>query len=130
ARIKTWLGEELGDQVPLEGATYSAFPRPQKLLELASAPGLNPEKVTRLHGLAEAALDGRLDTERLRSLPTDDALAELMTLRGVGGFTAEGTLLRGCGVADVLPRDPLNSAVIADLYGLGSPPNEEALAQI
>ena len=130
ARIKTWLGEELGDHVSLEGATHSAFPRPQRLLELVSAPGLNPEKVTRLHGLAEAALDGRLDTERLRSLPTDDALAELMTLRGVGGFTAEGTLLRGCGVVDVLPRDPLSWAVIADLYGLASPPNEEALALI
>ena len=42
-----------------------AFPRPQRLLELSEAKGLNAEKVRRLHGLAEAALDGRLDTERL-----------------------------------------------------------------
>jgi DNA-3-methyladenine glycosylase II len=130
ARIKAWLGEELGDHVPLDGATYTAFPRPQRLLELATAPGLNQEKVTRLHGLAEAALDGRLDTERLRSLPMDDALAELRTLRGVGGFSAEGTLLRGCGVVDELPHDPLSRDVIGDLYGLGGPPNEEALASI
>jgi DNA-3-methyladenine glycosylase II len=82
ARIKAWLGEELGDGVQLDGATYAAFPRPQRLLDLISAPGLSDEKVSRLHGLAEAALDGRLDTERLRSLPTADAMAELMTLRG------------------------------------------------
>ena len=90
ARIKAWLGEQLGDRIEIDGTTFAAFPRPQRLLELTSAPGLNPEKVSRLHGLAQAALDGRLDTERLRSLPAGDALAELMTLRGVGGFTAEG----------------------------------------
>lgn len=44
ARIKAWLGEELGDHVSLEGATHSAFPRPQRLLGLVSAPGLNPRK--------------------------------------------------------------------------------------
>jgi DNA-3-methyladenine glycosylase II len=130
ARIKAWLGEELGDRVLLDGATYAAFPRPQRLLELVSAPGLNGEKVRRLHGLAEAALDGRLDTERLRSLPTADALAELMTLRGVGGFSAEGTLLRGCGVVDELPRDPLSRDVIGELYELGGPPDHATWAAI
>ena len=38
--------------------------------ELETIDGLPDEKVRRLHGLAEAALDGRLHTERLRSLPT------------------------------------------------------------
>ena len=130
ARIKAWLGEELGDHVPLDDAVYASFPRPQRLLELVSAPGLNREKVSRLHGLAQAALDGRLDTERLRSLPTADAMYELMALRGVGGFTAEGTLLRGCGVVDELPRDPLSRDVVGDLYGLGGPPDDETWAAI
>jgi DNA-3-methyladenine glycosylase II len=130
ARIKAWLGEQLGDQVELGGARYVAFPRPQRLLDLQSAPGLNSEKVRRLHGLAEAALDGRLDTERLRSLPRADAIAELMMLRGVGAFTAEGTLLRGCGVVDELPADPLSRDVIGELYELGGPADDKALAEI
>jgi DNA-3-methyladenine glycosylase II len=130
ARIKAWLGEELGDRVQLDSATYAAFPRPQRLLELISAPGLSGEKVSRLHGLAEAALDGRLDTERLRSSPTADALAVLMALRGVGGFTAEGTLLRGCCVVDEVPRDPLSRDAIGDLYELGGPPDDETWAAI
>jgi DNA-3-methyladenine glycosylase II len=66
ARVKAWLGEQLGDRIELDGASHVAFPRPQRLLELTDAPGLNATKVARLHGLARAALDGRLDTERLR----------------------------------------------------------------
>jgi DNA-3-methyladenine glycosylase II len=120
ARIKAWLGDELGDRIDLDGATHTAFPRPQRLLELTDAPGLNPVKVQRLHDLAQAALAGRLDAERLRSLPIDQAMDELMTLNGVGGFTAEGTILRGCGVVDELPRDPLNRDAIAELYSLDS----------
>jgi DNA-3-methyladenine glycosylase II len=120
ARIKAWLGEQLGDRLTLDGTTHFAFPRPQRLLELKDAPGLNAVKVDRLHGLAEAALDGRLDTERLRALPVERAMDELMMLNGVGGFTAEGTILRGCGVVDEIPRDPLNRDAIAELYGVGS----------
>jgi len=120
ARIKAWLGEQLGDRLELDGVSYAAFPPPQRLLELTDAPGLAAVKVERLHGLAQAALDGRLDTERLRSLPRDDAIEELTRLNGVGGFTAEGTLLRGCGVVDELPRDPLSRDALAEIYGLES----------
>jgi DNA-3-methyladenine glycosylase II len=118
ARIKAWLGEQLGDRIELDGVTHTAFPQPQRLLELTDAPGLNAVKVERLHGLAQGALDGRLDTERLRTLPIDEAMDELMRLNGVGGFTAEGTILRGCGVVDELPRDPLSRDALAELYGL------------
>jgi DNA-3-methyladenine glycosylase II len=118
ARIKAWLGEQLGDRLELDGLTYAAFPQPERLLELTDAPGLNAVKVDRLHGLAQAALDGRLDTERLRSLRMDEAMEELMRLNGVGGFTAEGTILRGCGVVDELPRDPLSRDALTELYGL------------
>ena len=121
ARIKATLGERFGDEVALDGATYHAFPRLERLLEAREIPGLPAEKVRRLHGLAEAAMEGRLDTERLRALPRDEALAELQTLHGVGAFTAEGTLLRGCGVVDELPSDPLTAEAIGDFYGLPSP---------
>ena len=118
ARIKAWLCEQLGERIELDAVTHAAFPQPQRLLELTDAPGLNAVKVERLHGLAQAALDGRLDTERLRSLHIDEAMEELMHLNGVGGFTAEGTILRGCGVVDELPRDPLSRDTLAELYSL------------
>ena len=68
-----------------------AFPRPERLLEATDVPGLSSVKVGRLHDLARAAIDGRLDTERLRALPEADALAELMTLPGVGPWTAQAS---------------------------------------
>jgi DNA-3-methyladenine glycosylase II len=78
--------------------------------------GLAEEKVRRLHGLAEAALDGRLDTNRLRSLSPADALTALRELRGVGEFTAQGILLRGCGLVDELPDDALSDEVLEAMY--------------
>lgn len=121
ARVKAWLGDRFGDAVSLDDRVFHAFPRPARLLEAREIQGLPTEKVRRLHGLAEAALDGRLDTERLRSLPKDEALAELQAIHGVGPFTAEGTLLRGCGVVDELPSDALTAEAIGEFYGLPSP---------
>ncbi len=119
AVIKRDLAEMLGDRPTVAGTPVPAFPRPTRLLELREAKGLNAEKVRRLHGLATAALEGRLDTEHLRSMPEADALAELQALPGVGPFTANGVLYRGCGIADGLPgSDDLAREVVGDLYGL------------
>ena len=98
AVIKADLADRLGDRPTVAGTEVPAFPRPSRLLELREAKGLNAEKVRRLHGLATAALDGRLDTEALRSMPEADALAALQTLPGVGPFTADAVLYRGCGL--------------------------------
>ena len=116
ARVKARLSELAGDEVALDGVAFRAFPRPERLLEVASVDGLADEKVRRLHGLAEAAMDGRLDTNRLRSLPPAQALDELKALRGVGEFTAQGILLRGCGLVDELPDDALSDDVLGAMY--------------
>jgi DNA-3-methyladenine glycosylase II len=121
AVIKRALSERLGDRPTIAGVEVPGFPRPVRLLELEEQPGLNAEKVRRLRGLAQAALDGVLDTERLRAMPEDDALASLLALPGVGPFTANGILYRGCGLADGLPgADELGQSVIRDLYELES----------
>jgi DNA-3-methyladenine glycosylase II len=125
AVIKRDLAERLGDRPTIAGVEVAAFPRPSRLLELREARGLSDEKVRRLHGLARAALEGRLDTEALRTMPEAEALAQLRELPGVGAFTADAVLYRGCGVVDGLPAsDELGGSVIRDLYGL-----EEAAPQ-
>ncbi len=131
ARIKANLGELAGDRLELDGVGFMTFPRPERLLEVAEIPGLSAEKVVRLHGLAQAALEGRLDTEHLRALPTAEALAELRALRGVGEFTAEAVLLRGCGVVDEVPAaDRMGPEAVAELYGLATTPDPAAYAAI
>lgn len=113
ARIKKWLGEQLGDRPTVDGHEFVAFPRPARLLEASSVPGLNERKVGWLHGIARAAMDGRVDTDQLRAMPRDQALALLRALPGVGEFTAEAVWLRGCGVADELPSSEEASLMAA-----------------
>jgi len=119
AVIKKDLADRLGDRPTIAGTPVPAFPRPSRLLELKDARGLNDEKVRRLHALAQAALDGRLDTDNLRAMPAEEALASLRELPGVGPFTADAVLYRGCGVVDGIPAsDELGQTVIKDLYEL------------
>lgn len=129
-RVKERLGEQAGDaiEVELDGEhrTIHAFPRPQQLLAQREIAGVAAVKVDRLHGLARAALDGRLATERLRGLPEDEALAELRKLPGIGEWTASGVLTRGCGVADTLPLgDRISREAIRHFYSLAEPPDDD-----
>jgi DNA-3-methyladenine glycosylase II len=105
ARIKERLRESAGDRPTVDGRAYPAFPRPERLLELNEIAGVSAQKVTWLHGVAEAAIDGPLDTEQLRSMPRDEALAALRAIPGIGPWTAEAIRLRGCGMADELPEN-------------------------
>ncbi|MEA2677022.1 MAG: DNA-3-methyladenine glycosylase [Chloroflexota bacterium] len=117
AAIKKRLGSALGDEPTVGGHPYVAFPRPARLLETRELAGLPERKVEWLHGLARAALDGRLNTDELRSVTHDEAIARLRSIPGVGPFTAEAVLLRGCGVIDEVPEsDDLSLRAAADLY--------------
>jgi DNA-3-methyladenine glycosylase II len=105
ARIKERLRESDGDRPTVDRRAYAAFPRPERILELKEIAGVSAQKVTWLHGIAEAALEGRLDTEALRARPRDEALAALRAIPGIGPWTAEAIRLRGCGTADELPEN-------------------------
>jgi DNA-3-methyladenine glycosylase II len=118
ARIKKKLSEAHGDRPTVNGQPYPAFPRPQELLAIKEIPGVSATKVEWLHGLAGAALDGRLESQTLRAMPFEEALARLRELPGIGPWTADAILLRGCGVADELPRsDEVTTRAVAALYG-------------
>ena len=134
-RVKDRLALTVGDAIDLDVAgerrTIQAFPRPQRLLDLAEIDGVATIKVDRLRGLARAAMDGRLATERLRGLPVDEALAELKTLPGIGEWTATGVLTRGCGVADALPYgDAISREAVRFFYDLPDLPDDDAWSRI
>jgi len=129
--VKDRLAEAYGDPVDIGGRLVRPFPRPQRLLDVPSMQGLSQVKVDRLRDLAQAAIDGILDTERLRSLPEAEALAELQALPGVGPWTASGILLRGCGIADGVPMvDDISRTAVASLYGLPTPLDDETWTRI
>lgn len=131
AQIKARLIAACGGSVEVAGETVTTFPAPARLLELRSFPGIPVEKMVRLHGVAQAALDGRLDAERLRALPTAEALAELRTLRGIGAWGAQHILMRGAATADTLPTvEPRVRQAIARAYGLAAPPDDATFARM
>ncbi len=118
ARIKERLREAAGDRPTVDGHPFVSFPRPERLLELREIAGLSAQKVTWLHGIARAALEDRLDSERLRSMPREAALEALRAIPGIGPWTAEAIRLRGCGIRDELPvNDDITPNAAAALYG-------------
>lgn len=126
AVVRRRLSEELGATFDVGGVAMAAFPLPERLLEVEPGPGLPEEKVARLHGVARAALDGALEPERLRAMEPDAALAELLTLRGIGPFYAALILVRSSGVADVATAEPRVMQSAARAYGLDEQPDGDA----
>ena len=128
AKIKARMAEELGPVVEVRGRPEHAFPGPSRLAGLEGFPGLTRTKAERLRRLGEAALEGKLEAERLRSAGTDEALATLKELPGIGPFSAELVLLRGAGEPDGLPKnEPRLGRAVAMAYGLAEPPGGEEL---
>ena len=128
ARIKARMAKELGEVVEIHGEPEHAFPKPSRLAELKEFPGLFGRKVEYMRGLAQAAIVGKLDADRLRSLPAEGALEELKTLPGIGPFSAELILLRGAGEPDYPPAsEPRLGRAAAMAYGLEEPPRPEEL---
>ncbi len=111
---------ELGGE-RLENGLYT-FPTPERVEEL----GLEGLAALRagyrapyLLGAARAVNEGRLDLELLKTLPTDQARAELLKLEGVGRKVADCVLLYGLGHTDAFPVDVWIKRALATVYPEG-----------
>ncbi len=129
-KLRQALAQEIGEPLHIGETTLYAFPQPQILRELDSFKGINAEKIERLHGVAQAALDGLLDRAYLRSLPVEQALTKLRTIRGVGDFFAQAILMRGAGLVDSLVNDDTTKQAIQLLYQLPQLPDQATVEQI
>ena len=103
-------------------------PLPQALLaasdEALRGAGLSRQKASYARSLAEEVVSGRLDFNRL---PADDeeAIAELVRVKGVGRWTAEVYLLFAEGRPDVWPAGDLAVQIeIGNILGLAAKPSE------
>ncbi len=131
ALVRDRLSAEHGRTFELAGRSVAAFPTPAQLLAVEGIEGLTEEKVTRLHGVASAALDGRLDAGQLRSLGPEAAAERLQELNGIGPFYATLISVRAVGFADALPgNEPRLLALVGDLYGFGRPATAAELEQV
>lgn len=131
AAVRRRLSEAHGTTFDLAGERLAAFPTPEVLLGVAAFPGIDETKLRRLHGVAEAALDGRLEAARLRDMGPDAAMAELRRLGGIGPFYSSLIVVRSSGLADVLPTDETKlNALVGQLYLGGAGPTGRELHAI
>jgi DNA-3-methyladenine glycosylase II len=129
--VRQRLSEAHGAVFDLAGQAMAAFPTPETLLGVESFPGVPADKLTRLHGVAEAALSRRLASVRLLALGPEAAMAELQEINGIGPFYSSLIVIRGTGFADVLPvAEPRALALAARLYDLAEPVSTARFAEL
>lgn len=129
--IRRQLSEAHGATFTLDGARLDAFPIPAALGSVTEARGLDATRVGRLHAIAEAALAGELDVDRLRALDPEDARLAVQRLPGIGPFYANLIVIRALGHADLLPLDePRLATAVGTLYDLGRPATSADLERI
>jgi DNA-3-methyladenine glycosylase II len=131
ARIKSSMARDLGAKVDVHGDVLEVFPAPAVLAGLMGFASLPERKVPYLRAIAKAALEGRLDTARLRSGDNEQRLAELREIPGIGPMSAEHILVRGAGEPDrVTPMEPRLPRAIALAYALDHVPSEAEVHQL
>lgn len=129
ASVKARIARRFGVPHEVDGVALTAFPAPCRLAEVADELPVPEVKRERLRGLAQAALDGRLDGGRLRALPVEDALAEVRELPGIGPFSADLVVVRGASAPDVFPMaEPRLHQEMAERYELDDPTPAELAA--
>lgn len=86
---------------------HRAFPTAETIATARPATlracGLSAHKARTLQEVARAIVRGELRETEIESMPTAEALARLVTLRGIGPWTAGLVLLRGFGRLDMFP---------------------------
>jgi len=119
---KRRLARVYGSALELGGITYRAFPTLDQLAGLTVGE-LAPFTANLRQSEYLAAVLGRLASWPLGwgyRVGTDELMAELRDIRGVGEFTASGIALRVFGRLDVAPAElPVFTRAIEALYGPG-----------
>jgi DNA-3-methyladenine glycosylase II len=110
------LKTQLGGQITAERLAASAVP------ELRSA-GLTTAKSRALIELGLQIMNGEFSLERLKSLDDNEAEQQLITLRGVGPWSAQLFLLLELQRPDIFPAGDLGLRIaVGRLDGLSEPP--------
>lgn len=133
-RLKDRLVETSGHELVVDDVRYPLLPRPEVVAALDPAVLLGQQfsrqKTAYVIGVSEEIASGRLDLHELASLPDDEAIDELIRLRGVGRWTAEYVLMRGMGRADVIPAGDVSLQLLIGTAATGARVREPELRAI
>lgn len=122
-RVVERLCEAYGEPIETPWGTRRAFPTAERLAVLseqdfrAVGAGFRDRY---LAGAAKLVAEGALDPARLSALPTDEARAELMKIKGVGNKVCDCVLLFSLGKFDLFPTDTWIRKVMEEEFAAGS----------
>ena len=129
--VRKRMSEAHGVGFDLAGERTLAVPTPSLLLAVESVPGLPADRIPRLRAVAEAAQQGKLSADRLRTMPPEEAKTELQQLPGIGPFYSALIVIRSLGHADVLSIEESRSReAIQRLYGIDHELSDAELTEI
>ena len=93
--------------------------------------GYSARKASYIVGLAAKVDDGRLDLSILPDLDDAEIVARLVTVRGIGEWTAQMLLIFCLGRPDVLPHSDLGVRnAIRKFHGLQQPPGKREVLSL
>lgn len=114
------LCENFGEKV---GDGYS-FPTAEKISKLTVedlAPIRSGFRAKYIIDAAHKIASGEVDIEKVKSLPFEEAKAELLKIKGVGEKVAQCALLYGFGRTEAFPIDVWVKRIVQELYPEGLP---------
>jgi DNA-3-methyladenine glycosylase II len=93
--------------------------------------GLSKPKIKTLKAIGSAIADGKIDLDAVGAMPADNAHAALVTLHGIGPWTADIYLLFCLGHADAWPAGDLALQEAARIaFGLRKRPDAKVMAKV
>lgn len=113
------------------------FPTPEQILQRdideLRAVGMSRSKASYVLDLAAHILEGTLQPKKLPDLPNDEVIRELVTIKGIGEWTAHMFLIFSLGRLDILATGDLGVRMamkrLYDLPEVPKPDEMRAIAQ-
>lgn len=141
ALLRAIVGQQLSTKAArtIYGRVLELFdgstPSPEQLLEVDEpalrACGLSGRKVEYVRDLATHVIDGELELDRLDTLADEEAIEEIVAVRGLGVWTAEMFLLFHLERPDVLSGGDLGiRKAVQNEYGLDEMPSPTRVLEI
>ncbi len=133
--LKTRLKKIVGRAVTIDGERRYLFPTAGDIANLdydvLRSIQLSGRKAEYLLDFSRMVAGGELDLENMGRLDYDSAYEKLISIRGLGPWTANYILLRGTGHADAFPiGDSGINRAVRTLYGLPGKPDTDYLMRL
>lgn len=133
-KAQRWLVEWAGEAIAANGTTYYSFPTPARLAS-ATVADLTPLKITfkrmaLMIDLAGQITRGDLDVEALGGQTPDAAYRQLLSIKGIGHWTAAVTLERAFGHKDWIAYNDVVLQAATNRYfygGVGRIPPQQVI---